>query len=65
LIIFWAQKFLYPGRVALLMMTEVMVATLTASLFLPNEAMGVIEWIGATLIVGACLVEVLEQPAKA
>jgi drug/metabolite transporter (DMT)-like permease len=65
LIIFWAQKFLYPGRVALLMMTEVMVAALTASLFLPNEAMGVIEWIGATLIVGACLVEVLEQPAKA
>ncbi|WP_347832757.1 EamA family transporter [uncultured Planktomarina sp.] len=65
LIIFWAQKFLYPGRVGLLIMTEVMVAILTASLFLPNEALGFIEWIGACLIVGACLVEIIEQPAKA
>ena len=64
LIIFWAQKFLYPGRVSLLMMTEVIVATVTASLFLPNEVMGPIEWIGACLIVGACLVEVIERPAR-
>jgi drug/metabolite transporter (DMT)-like permease len=64
LIIFWAQKFLYPGRVSLLMMTEVMVATITASLFLPDEVMGPIEWIGACLIVGACLVEVIERPAR-
>ena len=64
LIIFWAQKFLYPGRVSLLMMTEVMVATVTASLFLPDEVMGPIEWIGACLIVGACLLEVIEKPAR-
>jgi len=63
LIIFWAQKFLFPGRVALLMMTEVIVATLTASLLLPEEAMGMLEWIGACLIVGACVVEIFEEPA--
>ena len=43
LIIFWAQKFLYPGRVILLMISEVMVAKLTASFFLPNEVTGFIE----------------------
>jgi drug/metabolite transporter (DMT)-like permease len=64
LIMFWAQKFLFPGRVGLLMITEVLVATLTASLFLPNEAMGLFEWIGATLIVGACFVEILMHPVE-
>ena len=63
LIIFWAQKFLFPGRVALLMMSEVIVATLTASWMLPEEAMGMLEWIGACLIVGACVVEIFEGPA--
>jgi len=63
LIIFWAQKFLFPGRVALLMMSEVIVATFTASLMLPEEAMGMLEWIGACLIIGACVVEIFEAPA--
>ncbi|MGB0798715.1 MAG: EamA family transporter, partial [Planktomarina sp.] len=63
-IIFWAQKFLFPGRVGLLMMTEVIVAILTASIFLPEEAMNTLEWIGAALIIGACLVEIL-TPGKA
>ena len=63
LIIFWAQKFLYPGRVGLLMMSEVMVATLTASLFLPNEVMGFIEWLGAVFIIGACFVEIIASPS--
>ena len=63
LIIFWAQKFLFPGRVALLMMSEVIVATLTASWMLPEEAMGMLEWIGACLIIGACVVEIFEGPA--
>jgi drug/metabolite transporter (DMT)-like permease len=45
------------------MMTEVIVATLTASLLLPEEAMGMLEWIGACLIVGACVVEIFEEPA--
>lgn len=62
LILFWAQKFLFPGRVGLLMMSEVLAAVITASLLLPEERMSAIEWTGATLIVGACLIEVLLTP---
>ena len=61
-VLFWAQKFLFPGRVGLLMMSEVLTAVVTASLFLPEERMSVIEWAGAALIIGACLVEVLLVP---
>ncbi len=57
-VVFWAQKFLFPGRVGLLMMSEVLVAVLTASIFLPEEKMAMLEWVGAVLIIGACLVEV-------
>ncbi|SHK24111.1 EamA-like transporter family protein [Shimia gijangensis] len=63
MILFWAQKFLFPGRVGLLMMSEVLVAGITASLFLPEERMSGIEWAGAVLILGACLVEVLLTPS--
>ena len=58
-IVFWAQKFLFPGRVGLLMMSEVITAVLTASLLLPEETMSPIQWAGAALVVGACLLEVL------
>ena len=61
-VLFWAQKFLFPGRVGLLMMSEVLTAVITASLLLPEERMSMIEWIGAALIVGACLIEVLLVP---
>ncbi|MEM6906098.1 MAG: DMT family transporter [Pseudomonadota bacterium] len=64
-IIFWAQQFLFPGRAGLLMMSEVMVAVLSASLFLPEEAMTGREWIGAGLIIAACLIEVLATPGEA
>lgn len=68
MVLFWAQKFLFPGRVGLLMMSEVLVAAITASLYLPEERMNGLEWFGAALILGACLVEVLltpsEQPQK-
>ncbi len=63
-IIFWAQKYLFPGRVGLLMMSEVVVSVLTASYFLADERMGPVEWLGGTLIVAACLVEVLASPKK-
>ncbi len=63
MVLFWAQKFLFPGRVGLLMMSEVLVAAITASLFLPHERMNGIEWLGAALIIGACLVEVLLAPS--
>lgn len=61
-VLFWAQKFLFPGRVGLLMMSEVLTAVITASLFLPEERMSALEWAGAALIVGACLVEVFLTP---
>ena len=61
-VIFWASKILFPGRVGLLMMTEVLVAVLTAALFLPEETMSTREWTGAVLILGACLTEVLLSP---
>ena len=57
-ILFWAQKFLFPGRVGLLMMSEVLVAVFTASLLLPDERLGLLEWAGAVLIVGACFIEI-------
>ncbi len=61
--IFWAQKFLFPGRAGLLMMSEVLVAALSASILLPGERMQGLEWVGAGLIVVACLAEVLLAPS--
>ncbi len=58
LAIFWSQKFINPGRVGLLMMSEVLVAVLSASILLPDERMSIIECSGAVLIIGACLSEV-------
>ena len=65
LAIFWAQKRINPGRVGLLMMSEVLVAVISASILLPEERMALIEWGGAVLIIGACLIEVLaiSQPS--
>lgn len=57
--IFWAVGRLSPGRSGLLMMSEVVVAVITAAILLPEEAMNAREWIGAALIVGAGAVEVL------
>jgi len=62
LAIIWAQKFINPGRVGLLMMSEVLVAVVSASLLLPEERMTIIEYSGAALIIGACLFEVLSTP---
>ena len=61
-LIFWAQKYLFPGRAGLLMMSEVLMAVISASLFLPEERMSGIEWAGAVLIIAACLAEVLLTP---
>lgn len=60
--IFWAQKYLFPGRAGLLMMSEVLTAVISASLLLPEEQMSATEWVGASLIIGACLIEVLITP---
>jgi drug/metabolite transporter (DMT)-like permease len=62
--IFWAQKFLFPGRVGLLMMSEVLMAVVSASIFLPEEAMSLIAWCGAILIIAACFIEVFSVPSE-
>lgn len=63
--IFWAQRFLFPGRVGVLMMAEVLVAVISAAILLPEEWLTPIEWVGALLIIAACFTEALDQPKKA
>ena len=43
-------------------MGQVMVATLTANLFLSNGVMEFFEWLGAVFVIGACFVEILASP---
>ena len=64
LIIFWVQKFLFPGRVGLLMMSEVLMAVLSASLLLPEESMSLVAWVGAVLIIAACFIEVFSETTE-
>ncbi len=58
-IIFGISKILFPGRVGILTMSEVVVAVITASILLPGETMLWIQWLGAIAIVAAGLIEVL------
>ena len=55
--IFWASGKLFPGRVGVLMMTEVLVAVVSASLLL-DERIQLLEWIGVMLILSAGVLEV-------
>ncbi|MEM7524783.1 MAG: DMT family transporter [Pseudomonadota bacterium] len=59
--IFWAVAQISPGRSGLLMLTEVVVAVLTASILLPEETLSPTEWAGAALIVGAGFAEVFGE----
>ena len=63
----WPATFLPPARVGLLLMSEVVVGLLTAAAF-AGEHFGLREAIGAVLIVGAAVVEVVRTnepgPAK-
>jgi drug/metabolite transporter (DMT)-like permease len=56
--IFWASRLVFPGRVGILMMSEALVAIISASLLLPEETMTLWQWVGGVIIVTACLVEV-------
>ena len=58
MIIFKVSQYLFPGRVGLLMMSEVIVAIVSASLLLPSETMILRQWFGAIAIVGAGVIEV-------
>ena len=55
LAIFWACRVLFPGRAAILMMSEALVATISASLLLPEETMTGMQWSGGAIVLLACL----------
>ncbi len=55
--VFWAAGRLPPARVGILMMSEVLVAAVSASL-LTDERLGTWQWAGAGLIVAAAVLEV-------
>lgn len=65
LAIFWAVSKISPGRSGLLMMTEVVVAVISAAIFLPEETLTTLQWTGAATIITAGFIEVLSSPETA
>ncbi len=67
-IIFRVSQLLFPGRVGILTMSEVVVAIVSASILIPEETMEMTQWLGALAIIVAGLIEVLlgysRKPAK-
>jgi len=61
--IFWASSRLFPGRVGILMMTEVLVAVISAA-WLLDEPVPLMEWIGVALIISAGVLEVSTSEEK-
>jgi len=58
-IIFRVSQFLFPGRVGILTMSEVVVAIISAAVLVPEETMLLMQWMGAAAILLAGLIEVL------
>ena len=58
-IIFRISQILFPGRVGILMMSEVAVAVISAKILLPQEQMVIFQWIGASAILLAGVVEII------
>ena len=58
MVIFKISQLLFPGRVGILMMSEVIVAIISASILIPNEGMVFLQWIGAIAIIVAALIEI-------
>ena len=58
-IIFRISQILFPGRVGILMMSEVAVAVISAKILLPDEQMVILQWIGALAILLAGVVEII------
>jgi len=54
-LIFWACRLLFPGRAAVLMMSEALVAVISATLLLPAETMTAQQWVGGAIVLLACL----------
>ncbi|MFZ1469336.1 MAG: DMT family transporter [Paracoccaceae bacterium] len=55
-LIFWACRLLFPGRAAVLMMSEAVVAVISATLLLPEETMTGQQWAGGAIVLLACLI---------
>lgn len=55
LLMFWACRLLFPGRAAVLMMSEALVAVVSATLLLPDETMTGQQWLGGAVVLLACL----------
>ena len=58
-IIFRISQILFPGRVGILMMSEVVVAVISAKILLPEEQMLILQWVGAFAILLAGFIEIL------
>ena len=58
-IIFRISQILFPGRVGILMMSEVAVAVISAKILLPEAQMVILQWIGAFAILLAGVVEII------
>ena len=58
-VIFRISQLLFPGRVGILTMSEVVVAIISAAILVPEESMLLIQWVGAIAILLAGLIEVL------
>lgn len=58
-IIFRVSQLLFPGRVGILTMSEVVVAIISAAILVPEETMLLMQWVGAIAILLAGLIEVL------
>lgn len=58
-VIFNVSQVLFPGRVGILTMSEVIVAIVSAAILIPEETMVWMQWVGALAIVLAGLIEVL------
>ena len=60
-VIFMAAKQLFPGRVGILMMSEVLVAILSATILLPEETLSLWQWTGGVIVIAACLIEIFSR----
>ena len=58
-IVFRVSQLLFPGRVGILTMSEVVVAIVSAAILVPEESMELLQWVGAIAILLAGLIEVL------
>jgi drug/metabolite transporter (DMT)-like permease len=63
-VIFRVSQLLFPGRVGILTMSEVIVAIVSAAILVPDETMLLMQWMGAIAILLAGLIEVLFGHSK-